>query len=260
MERYCHHRPKPIIEPTLIILKHSLRENAIPTPDQLEIGEAALSLFPGQESLWIKNGKGEVVDIRKPSSSALWDSVFVSYPTREEFDKELEEGKINEEKIYFIAQEKQIWVKGEFYASDYDPSELDKLISQKIVMIPSQVYKLDPESASSEDIETAFGGKDKFRNIVTSVNKGDIFAAMGIGSGAIPVSAESKINGADRLDLMIEWLYGGYYSSIHITFRYDIFGVESFDNISIEDMRNKIEELDTRLSTAENDLCWIEAE
>lgn len=260
MERYCHHKPKPIIEPTLIILKHSLRENAIPTPDQLEIGEAALSLFPGQEAVWVKNSKGEVIDIRKPSLSSMWDNVFVSYPTREEFESDLEEGKIDEGKIYFIALEKQIWVKGEFYASDYNPSDLDKLISQKIVIIPSQVSAFDPESATSEDIEAAFGGKEKFRDLVVSITNGDKFAGLGIGSGTVPVTLKGKVNGADRLDLILEWIYSGEYKILHITFRYDIFGVEAYEVISLKEMKNKITELDSRLSQAEDDLCWIEVE
>ena len=260
MERYCHHKPKPIIEPTLIILKHSVNQDAIPDPTQLEIGEAALSLFPGQEALWVKNSEGKVIDIRKPSSSSMWDSVFVSYPTREEFDKDLEEGKITDGKIYFIALEKQIWVKGEFYASDYNPSELDKIVSQKIVMIPSQVSSLDPESASSEEIETAFGGKEKFRDLVVSISNGDKFAGLGIGSGTVPVTLQGKVNGADRLDLTLEWIFSGEYKILHISFRYDIFGVESYEVISLKEMKEKIKELDARLSTAEEDLCWIEAE
>lgn len=38
----------------------------MPTPEQLEVGELGLGLHAGEESIWVKNSDGVVVDLRVP--------------------------------------------------------------------------------------------------------------------------------------------------------------------------------------------------
>lgn len=64
---------------SLIILKHSIVEGRVPTPENLKVGELALGLFKGQESIWSKNSSGDI---------------FRKFDTREEFYEELNSGNI----------------------------------------------------------------------------------------------------------------------------------------------------------------------
>lgn len=248
------------MEPTLIILKHSLEENKVPTPNDLKNGEVALSLFPGQESLWVKNGKGEVIDIRKPTSESLWESVLTEIPSREEFNKELEEGNIDRNKIYFIALEKQIWVKGEFYASAYNPSELDALFASKFVVIPEAVGELDFDQVNSDQMEEAWGGKQAFRDFARKIESGKVSAAMSTKAGNIPVGVETKIDDGDKIYLNLEYILHGKYFVVKFSLKYDIFGVEYWNEVEIgAQLEDDIKDLKERMKAAEEGLCWIEA-
>lgn len=254
----CNIKEEQHIEPTLIILKHSKQENACPSPDQLEIGEIALSLFPGQESLWAKNSKGEVIDMRKPSPMGLWDSSLESFVNLEEFNLALKEGKISEYKIYFIVREKQIWAKGEFYASDFSPKDLDAIVSSRILILPQEVADLNPEN-SSEDISSAFGGADKFREIAINVSTGKLIAGIKNGLGVIPVSIKSSINGGDDITLELGWLGIKKYKYLEITLKNNIFGISGEELNFLESLKS-ISTLKDQITNLEANFNWNEVE
>lgn len=252
------HEPKHI-EPTLIILKHSKRQGAAPTPSQLEIGEIALSLFPGQEALWAKNSKGEIVDMRKPSPTGLWGSAFEEFATRDDFEIAKEEGLISDSKIYFITREKQIWVKGEFYASDYDPKELDRIVSSRILIFAQEVGELNPETSTSEDISSAFGGAEKFRETAINVSTGKLIAGIRNGLGIVPVSVKVAMKGGDDVTLELGWLGLKNYKYLKINLRYDIFGIEG-EELNFLDTLKSVSTLQEKVNEIEGGLCWNEVE
>lgn len=262
MECNCNNSPVDSfnLDPTLIILKHSIEENKVPTPHDLKTGEIALSLFPGQEALWVKNANGEVIDVRKPNSGDLWESVFIDYPTREDFDKALEAGEIVDSKIYFIVLEKQIWVKGEFYASDYDPKELDALFESRFVTIPSTVQELDFDTASSDQISEAWGGKEAFISLARKIESEKVSAAMSVKSGNIPVGARTDIKGGDHIEVILEWILNGKYTTVTFCLKYDIFGIEYWNDVEIgAKLEDDIEDLKDKVDSIDESLCWIEA-
>lgn len=247
------------LTPTVIILKNSTRKDAIPQPTDLEIGEAALSLFPGQEALWIKNSNGEVVDIRKPSSSGLWESVFTVFYTRTEFDKAIEEGKIDPNKLYFIKTEKQIWAQGEFFGTDYSPEDLDKIVDERIIILPKGVTKFNPET-SSEEISEVFGGGEAFKHTAINISSGKLIAGLGVGLGSVPVSVNTIIEGAENLTLQVGWIFGGNYNYMDITYNYGIFGIKNYLNLPLSEISPRLSTLEEKMEEVEESLCWIEAE
>ena len=88
--------------PSLIILKNSIIEGRIPTNENLEIGERALGLFAGQESIWSKNSNGDIVNLRSPRHDLMWSDLFIKYDDLDEFKLDLEAGKIKSTSIVFI--------------------------------------------------------------------------------------------------------------------------------------------------------------
>lgn len=98
-------------EPTVIILKNSVEQGKMPTPEQLEVGELGLGLHAGEESIWVKNSDGVVVDLRVPRVDNFWGDFLLEYETLEEFNADLEAGKISDTSIAFIKGSRQAWTK-----------------------------------------------------------------------------------------------------------------------------------------------------
>lgn len=254
--------------PSLIILKNSVKEDVIPSPEELEIGEIALSLFPGQEALWVKNRDGEVLNIRKPESNLLWDGCFSIYPSRLVFDQDLSEGKIDENKLYFITLEKEIWAKGEFYGCDYDPSELDKIVDQRLVSIPLDVIFLDPKVDTNKEIETAWGGVDKFKSIAIAIFNNKTLATVdtshakaSVGNSisiSIPVSVSAQIKSSEEIIVGIDGVYDGVIYHSETLYKNGVFGIQNYKQTDLVNIEKTLDKFNTRLHKVEDALCWIE--
>lgn len=113
---------------TTVILKNSVRQGKMPSPGDLEIGEIALSLYKGEESIWAKNSEGEVVKLNSVTKESLWDrnfGVFKSYSVYQDFLDDLESGSVTNENIVFVSEPENrgIWTQGTFYYSTFDPDE-----------------------------------------------------------------------------------------------------------------------------------------
>ena len=78
------------LPPSLIILKNSIIEGRVPKSNDLEVGEIALGLFGGKESIWSKNSEGNIVDLRSPRHDLFWSDLFIKYDTLAQFEKDLE--------------------------------------------------------------------------------------------------------------------------------------------------------------------------
>ena len=171
-------------EPTVIILKNSVEQGKMPTPEQLEVGELGLGLHAGEESIWVKNSDGVVVDLRVPRVDNFWGDFLLEYETLEEFNADLEAGKISDTSIAFIKGSRQAWTKGTFFALSEE--EINKLIDSKVLLFPSMTSELTSESTSEEIAE--------------------IF----------PVSIQSSIIECEtqcKNVLVLEWIYSGKYYS-----------------------------------------------
>ena len=222
------------IPTSLIVLKHTITEGRVPTPDMLEVGEVALGLFKGQESIWSKNNSGEIVNLRSPRHDLMWGDFFKKYNTKSEFETDLGEGKILDTSIVFIKSEGLLWTDGNYYNSSYTEKELETIITQFIISIPSEVYSLNSESTSDE-ILSVFESVDNFKNLLNKSLSGEV-AISGLSipdGGTIPVSVIPKVYSEDKSELKLEWISGGYYNTLIITLDSEIFSViKSFGNLS----------------------------
>ena len=229
--------------PSLIILKNSIIEGRIPTNENLEIGELALGLFAGQESIWSKNSNGDIVNLRSPRHDLMWSDLFIKYDDLDEFKLDLEAGKIKSTSIVFIKNPSpQIWSDNVYYASPYSEEELEKIVSSKIISIPGAVYNLSSASTSQE-IFDAFNGPDNFKNIVNnSIGSGILSAIKLSDGGSIPVSVSPKIYSTTEYELKLEWIFEGQYVTEIITLKGEIFTVtKDFLNFSnFLEIENKV--------------------
>lgn len=213
------------LPPSLIILKNSIIEGRVPTSEKLEVGEIALGLFGGNESIWAKNSEGNVVNLRSPRHDLFWNDLFIKFDTKERFETLLNDGKIKNTSIVFIKDTKEIWAGGEYYASSYSEEELESIVSSKIITIPSEVYNLTSTSTSDE-ISTAFGGVDSFKMIVNkSIADGTLSGMILPGGGSVPVSVIPKIFSDDKYELKLEWVYRNKYVTETIILEASIFTV-----------------------------------
>ena len=200
------------IPPSLIILKNSIIEGRIPTSDNLEIGELALGLFNGQESIWSKNSNGDIVNLRSPRHDLMWSDLFLKYDTLDEFKSDLNSGKVKDTSIVFIKNPSpQIWADGTYYTSSYSESDLEKIVSSKIISIPGKVYDLNNSSTSIEILD-AFKSIDNFKTLVTNSIGTGILSAIKLPNGeSIPVSVSPKIYSTTEYELKLEWIFEGQY-------------------------------------------------
>lgn len=219
--------------PSLIILKNSILEGRVPTSDNLEIGELALGLFKGQESIWSKNSEGDIVNLRSPRHDLMWSDIFIKYDTLSEFKKDLESGKVKSTSIVFIKDTLQIWSDGNYYASSYSEEDLEKIVSSKIISIPEDVFTLS-NSSTSQDILTAFISIDNFKDIVNkSIDSGILSAIKIPDGGSIPVSVTPKIYSISEYELKLEWISGGLYVTEQINLVDKVFtSTKEFLNLS----------------------------
>ena len=214
------------IPPSLIILKNSIIEGRIPTSDNLEIGELALGLFNGQESIWSKNSNGDIVNLRSPRHDLMWSDLFLKYDTLDEFKSDLNSGKVKDTSIVFIKNPSpQIWADGTYYTSSYSESDLEKIVSSKIISIPGKVYDLNNSSTSLEILD-AFKSIDNFKTLVTNSIGTGILSAIKLPNGeSIPVSVSPKIYSTTEYELKLEWIFEGQYVTELIILKGEVFTV-----------------------------------
>lgn len=233
---------------SLIILKHSIIKGRVPTSSNLEVGELALSLFPGEETIWAKNSEGNIVNMRSPRHDLMWGDIFKKYDTKENFEKDLSEGLVVNTAIVFIEDTKQLWTGGNYYSSHYTSEELDNILASKIVSIPEEVYNLN-NSSTSDDISNAFGGIDSYKKLLDkSAGRGMVSAITFPGGGSIPVSVIPRNN-----SLRLEWVADGQYITVIINLTNETFSI----NKTLVDLIN-VGELENRVSTLEGKIDDLE--
>lgn len=245
------------IPTSLIVLKHTITEGRVPTPDILEVGEVALGLFKGQESIWSKNNTGEIVNFRSPRHDLMWGDLFLKYNTRTEFVNDLNLGKVKNTSIVFIIKEKLLWTDGIFYNSSYDEKELESIVSNYIIKIPESVYNLNSES-TSDDILSAFKTIDNFKKIAIKAKEGSLSSLTYPEGGSIPTSVISNIKSEESIELSIEYIINGNFTQQIITLEENIFSVNN-NSLNLRQVNTRINELDTRISKIETgEFDWTE--
>ena len=241
-----------VLPKSVIVLKHTLIEGRVPTSDILEVGEVALGLFPGQESIWSKNSNGEIVNLRSPRHDLFWGDLFVKYKTITEFNTAKSEGKILSTAIVFIEESKEIWIDGILYSSPYTLEEIEKIVQSKFINIPSSVFTLNSKSTSSE-ISASFYGVNNFLSIVEKAIEGDSLSSMKIpGGGSTPVSViPEKISEPNNYKLTFDYIYCGEYSKMIINYIDGVFSVNkaSFD---IASLGERMDDLEYRMENLES--------
>ena len=232
---------------SLIILKHSIIKGRVPTPNNLEVGELALSLFPGEETIWAKNSDGKIINMRSPRHDLMWGDIFRKYNTKEDFEKDLVDGNVVNTAIVFIEDTKQLWTGGNYYSSHYTSEELDSILASKIVVIPEEVFNLNNLSTSDEILKS-FGSIESYKNLINkSLGKGMVSVMNLPDGGSIPVSVIPRNN-----LLRLEWIFEGQYITEIINLISETFTITK-STVNLID----INKLDTRLTTLEgkvNDL------
>lgn len=202
-------------EPTVIILKSTVEQGKVPTPEQLEVGELGLNLFAGEESIWAKNSEGKVVDLRVPKVESFWGKFFIEYETLEEFKTDLEAGKISGSSIAYIKGSRQIWTRDTFFALSEE--EVNKLIDSKALVLPLEISELTAES-TSEEISGIFGGSENFIELTKKIKDNVSIASIRVDSGKaiVPVSIHSSVIECEtqcKNIIILEWIYQGKYCS-----------------------------------------------
>lgn len=235
------------ILPSVIILKNSIIEGRIPLNTDLEVGELALQLHKGEENIYAKNSEGEIVSLREPKADLMWGNFFKKYESLEEFQQDLEEGNIEDTSIVFIkdGEQNQIWTDGTYYASPYTEDELDEIIGNRIVNIPAEVYSLSNES-SSQDISSAFGGEEKFSEIINKVVDSSCISGMTLpGGGTVPVSLIPKITSLTESELRLEWISNGNYTIEIVRLNSGVFTVQKniIDFSTYSDLQKKVDNI-----------------
>lgn len=239
------------ILPSLIVLKNSIVQGKIPKSSDLEIGELALSLYKGEESIWAKNSNSEVINLLSPRPDLFWGDFFKIYETLDEFNLDLESGSIKNDSIVFIKKEKLIWTGGVIYASSYSLEEIQSIINEKFIFLSQEVFNLN-ESSTSDQISVAFGGEDEFKNLVNKVITSDFVSSLKSEYGSCPVSLISSII-ENEYHLNIEWIITGVYNKISIVLLNSNFSITNLKKDLIGDIE-KVENEVSELKSTVNDI------
>lgn len=259
---------REVLPTSLIILKNSIIEGRVPTSDNLEVGELALGLFNGQESIWAKNSSGDIVNLRSPRHNLMWGDLFLSYDTRDEFLKDLNENKILSSAIVFIKDVSLIWTGGIFYGNEKELTLEDVIayLSSRLIVLSENVYNLNTES-SYEDLEIAFGGKDGFIDIVNKTILGNAIAVLKHPEGgSIPISIVSNKNN-NEYNITVEYVSFGLHIITEVYLNNDVFTIkkQSLDLKKITKIEDNLSKVDNRLKTLEESaskllggFSWVE--
>lgn len=244
-----------VLPTSLIILKNSIIEGRVPTSSNLEVGELALGLFKGQESIWAKNSSGEIVDLRSPRHDLMWGDLFKSFDTREEFQKALSEGKVLNTSIVFIKSEELIWTGGIYYGNSGGLTLEDVIsyISTILIKLPVEVFNLNNNSLNDE-ISGAFGGINNFLDIFNKTISGNALSTLMLPSGgSTPVSIISKRDG-NKYIILIEYFSLGNHIITEITLAGNIFTInkQSIDLNKLSTIDNDLAKLEKRVEDLEN--------
>ena len=259
-----------VLPSSLIILKNSIIEGRVPTSSNLEVGELALGLFKGKESIWAKNSSGEVIDLRSPRHDLMWGDLFKKYETKEEFNIDLDSGNILNTSVVFIKETSQIWSDGVFYGTDSSWEDIEGYILSQVVIFPIEVtnlinnYNPDRESTySHEVINRVFKGKVNFIRLIRNLNKKPYVSSLKLEHGVLPITATAKETSGTEYVLNLEYYLGGEYIQVEIKLESDIFSITKksldFINISsdISDLEERITVLEnTGVGTAAESILW----
>ena len=138
-----------------IILKSSIRKGKVPKAEDLQIGEVALSLYKGEESIWAKNSAGEIVKLNSASINNLWNdgegSAFLFYTDYIKFQEDLQSGIIHDTSIVFInsPEYQGFWVKGiKFTTMSSDVSE--KI--EEVITVTETVEEIESVTAPLKNL------------------------------------------------------------------------------------------------------------
>lgn len=251
---------RSVLPSSVILLKHTLTEGRIPTSDILEVGEVALGLFKGQESIWTKNTDNKVVDLRTPRHDLFWGDLFIKFETSEEFHQARLAGEIKNTSLVFIKDTCQIWTDGIFYTSSYNEEEIEKIVLSKIISIPSSVFSLTGDS-TSDSISKAIGGESGFLKIYEQGQDEGVVSSLRLPEGGqTPVSVISKRNGTEKI-LELEYLISGNYIRQAISLVDGIFSItkKGADLINLE---SRVTVLEGKIETLENlnggEFIWVD--
>ena len=246
-----------VLPTSLIILKNSIIEGRIPTSNNLEVGELALGLFKGQESIWAKNSSNEVVNLRSPRHDLFWGDLFLNYNTREEFELDLNSGIIKNTAIVFIKNTKQLWADGIFYGTEITWEDIENYILSQVVILPEEMIDLIDECNSDIEenhnkINQVFKGKLNFIRLIRNLKKKPYVLSLKLSGGTLPIVHKSSEDLNNKIYIFtLEYYFNGFYNKVNIKLENDLFSItkESFDLINVG---NNITNLEERINALEN--------
>lgn len=258
-----------VLPTSLIILKNSIIEGRVPTSDNLEVGELALGLYKGQESIWAKNSSNEIVNLRSPRHNLFWGDLFLRYDTKEEFDLDLGLGIIKSTAIVFIKETKQLWADGIFYGTEITWEDIESYILSQVVVFPEEITNLIEEYNSEiedyhDEINRVFKGKLNFIRLIRNLKKKPYVLSLKLSGGTLPIVSKSNEDLSNKIyTLALEYYYNGFYNKASIKLENDLFSItkKSFDLIniseSVTDLEERVSSLETNGASAEN-IKWTE--
>lgn len=260
-----------ILPTSLIILKNSIIEGRVPTSNNLEVGELALGLYKGQESIWAKNSSNEVVNLRAPRHDLFWGDLFLNYNTKEEFDLDLDLGIIKNTAIVFIKDTKQLWADGIFYGTEITWEDIENYILSQVVILPEELtnfieeYNLDTDTKDDHDkIIQIFKGKLNFIRLIRNLKKKPYVLSLKLSGGTLPIVYKLNEDPINKIYILaLEYYYRGIYNKVSIKSENDLFSItkESFDLINISenitDLEKRISDLESNGTSAES-IKWTE--
>ena len=207
---------------SLIILKNTIKSGNNPGPDNLEIGELALTLFKGEEGAWVKNSEGEVINLRTPNPDLFWNDFFRIYNTLDEFEED--KSNVKSTCLVFIIDPKIIWTNNEYW------------IVQNEKYIPDNIYYINSES-TSEEISAAIGGLDGFRKLQ---NEENLSTRLKVGAGNVVSVTIIKPN---EDSLLFNWSIGDEWVEKLISYSQEL---DEFSLIETEiDVKNLQKEIES---------------
>ena len=246
---------REVLPQSLIILKNSIIEGRVPTSENLEVGELALGLFKGQESIWSKNSSGEVVNLRSPRHDLMWGDLFKKYNTKNEFERELSLSLIKDTSVIFIEETKQIWTGGIFYNTELTWEDIEGFILSYAVVFPESITNLIENYTENFDyhneINQIFKGKLNFIRLIRNLKRKPYTLSLSLPGGTIPLNSRSSEDSEKKeYILYIDYYYDGMYNKIIIKLKDDIFSITR-DSIDISKISKGFSEITERLDIIE---------
>lgn len=253
---------KEVLPQSLIILKNSIIEGRVPTSDNLEVGELALGLYKGQESIWSKNSSGEVVNLRSPRHDLMWGDLFKKYNTKDEFDFDLGLGIIKDTAVVFIEETKQLWTGGVFYGTEITWEDIEGYILSQVIVFPEDITEIlenyNPDENYSDSLNKVFRGKLNFIRLLRNIKKKPYILSLILPGGTLPLISKSSEDVSNKLYILtLEYYYNGYYNKAEIKLENDLFSITK-NSINLIYVGETVADLKERVSILENSGVQVE--